>query len=104
MCGLRRELEHLDDLPLVGTEEPGDVAVVAENEELVGADQPGDQVQVEQLDLKALPQTVQLLEELLREALGVVDEVQGREVERLNLLFLLLLSKKRDRDKKKFAE
>ena len=40
------------------------------------------------------------IEELLREALRVMVEEQGQEVERLNLLFLLLLLSKRDTDKK----
>ena len=38
------------------------------------------------------------IEKLLREALRVMVEEQGQEVERLNLLFLLLLLSKRDTD------
>ena len=82
-------------------EEPRDVAVVAEDEELVCADQPGDQVQVEQLDLEPLAETVQLLKEFLGKALRIVEEVEGGEVEGLNFLLLFLFPGEKKAKKEK---
>ncbi|KAH9402800.1 hypothetical protein TYRP_015557 [Tyrophagus putrescentiae] len=84
MGGLGHVLQQLRHLQLLRVEVPLEVGVEVQQKELVNADQAGDEVDQKELQLEALVEALQQLEETLRQRLRVVQQVNGGEVEGLD--------------------
>lgn len=93
MGGLCGNNQELCDIALAGGEIFEEMGVEAEDGELVQSDETGDELEDEQLQIDgelAVVAGEMLGEEELGEALGIVEEVEGGEVERVGLVLVLL--------------
>src|SRR5699024_3919899 len=80
---LCHKLQQLGDLLLPWVEVSLQVWVKVEKNQQVDADQPRNKVDQHDLQLEAFVERLELVEEILRQRLRVVQQVNGGKVERL---------------------
>lgn len=80
VAGLDQVRQDLRHILLVGGQVALQKTVVAEEQQLVAADEAGDEVHQQKLDFESLAARLpQLLEQLLRQGLGIVQHLNGGE-------------------------